>query len=161
MLEQHFAAEAGQHGGKAVLTWFISLETEQGECDLNQFACCVNSSAFSILFKDKKMTPVNCWLQQRPAAATAQPSGSIDSASFRSWEVQQYGGVGMIRTFLHSGEVSPLLRRQLHLGPHNLKRDAVTVRRVRRLKHRTNNCKYDWDKKWYKKMLLPLQIYYW
>lgn len=46
--------------------------------------------------------------------------------------------IDMKSTFLHSGEVGPLLSGQLHLSPDDLKRDAIAVRRICRLKN-TNN----------------------
>jgi len=81
------------------------------------------------------------------AAAAAQPSESINSASFNRWVEQHHEGVGGaingcmvvqgVCTFLYSGEIGPLLGRQLHLSPDDLKWDAVAVRRVCRLKHNT------------------------
>lgn len=41
-------------------------------------------------------------------------------------------------TFLHSGEVGPLFCRQLHLSAHYLQGDAIAVRWIRCLEHRTN-----------------------
>lgn len=129
----------------------------------------VNSLSFLHLAQGHYSRTTVCWstcqlLQwwhlwtesDRPAAAAVRPSGGVHSASFKKWagsaECRCTGGgttalaIEIKCTFLHGGEVGPLLGRQLHLSPHDLQRDAIAVRRVRRLKHNTdNNRKNFWE----------------
>ena len=50
-----------------------------------------------------------------------------------------------VPAFLHGGEVGPLLGRQLHLRPDDLERDAVAVRRIRRLSKKQTDTERDSD----------------
>lgn len=46
---------------------------------------------------------------------------------------------GRLFTFFYCSEVGPLLRGELHLRPDDLQRDAVAVRRIRRLRDQRTN----------------------